>query len=109
MTEEIKIQHAPKQVKTVMVGDEALPTHYVNSVNIRSGLEEFFLTFGTAHPLEILDIKDLEAIDSIKAQAVFRCVMSRSMIKQLIDLMTSLYQNQLEQVEQLQTSQRRDE
>ncbi len=109
MTEEKSIQHAPKQVKTVMVNDEALPTHYVNSVNIRSGLEEFFLTFGTALPLEILDIKDLEAIDSIKAQAVFRCAISRSMMKQLIDLMTSLYENQLAQVEQLQTSQRRDE
>jgi len=99
MTEERNIQHVPKQVKTVMVGDEALPTHYINSVNIRSGLEEFFLTFGTALPLEIIDIKDLEGINSVKAQAVFRCAVSRSMMKQLIELMTNLYQNQLEQVE----------
>ena len=109
MTEERKKQPASKQVKTVMVGDEALPTLYVNSVNIRSGLDEFFLTFGTALPLEIIDIKDLEDIDSIKAQAVFRCAITRSMMKQLIDLMTNLYENQLAQVEQLQTSQRGDE
>lgn len=108
MAEE-KNQSVPKQVKTVFVGDENLPTHYVNSVNIRAGLEEFFLTFGTALPLEIADIKDLENIDSVNAHALFRCAMSRSMMKQLIDLMTSLYDNQLAQVEQLQTSQRRDE
>ncbi len=108
MAEEKK-QPVPKQVKTVFVGDENLPTHYVNSVNIRAGLEEFFLTFGTALPLDIADIKDLENIDSVNAHALFRCAISRSMMKQLIDLMTSLYDNQLAQVEQLQTSQRRDE
>ncbi|HLQ30363.1 MAG TPA: hypothetical protein VK140_14110 [Ktedonobacteraceae bacterium] len=108
MAEEKK-QPVPKQVKTVFVGDENLPTHYVNSVNIRAGLEEFFLTFGTALPLDIVDIKDLENIDSVNAHALFRCAITRSMMKQLIDLMTSLYDNQLEQVEQLQTSQRRDE
>lgn len=75
-----------------MVGDENLPTHYVNSVNIRAGLEEFFFTFGTAIPLEVADIKDIESIDSINARAVFRCAVSRSMMKQLIDLMTDLYE-----------------
>jgi hypothetical protein len=108
MAEEKK-QPVPKQVMTVFIGDENLPTHYVNSVNIRAGLEEFFLTFGTALPLDIVDIKDLENIDSVNAHALFRCAITRSMMKQLIDLMTSLYDNQLAQVEQLQTSQRRDE
>ncbi len=77
MAEERKISH-PKQVKTIIVGDENLPTHFVNSVNIRSGLEEFFLTFGTAIPLEITDIRDLEAINSVNAHALFRCAISRS-------------------------------
>ncbi len=109
MAEERKKQHVPKQVKTVMVGDEALPTHYVNSVNIRSGLEEFFLTFGTAVPLEITDTKDLENIESVNAHALFRCAVPRSVMKQVIDLMTTLYENQTRQVELLQASQRKDE
>jgi len=108
MAEERK-QLTPKQVKTVFIGDETLPTHYVNSVNIQSGLEEFFLTFGTAVPLEITDMKDLENIDSINAHAVFRCAMSRTMMKQVIDLMTTLYENQTRQVELLEASQRKDE
>jgi hypothetical protein len=108
MAEEKK-QPVPKQVKTVFVGDENLPTHYVNSVNIRAGLEEFFLTFGTALPLDVTDIKDLENIDSVNAHALFRCAMSRSMMKQVIDLMTALYENQTSQVELLQASQRKDE
>jgi hypothetical protein len=106
---EDRIIPQPKQVKTIIVGDENLPTHYVNSVNIRSGLEEFFLTFGTAIPLEITDIKDLDAINSVNAHAVFRCAISRSMMKQLIDLMTNLYENQSGLVEQFQTLQRKDE
>ena len=108
MTEERK-RSIPKQVKTVFVGDEDLPTHYVNSVNIRAGLEEFFFTFGTAMPLDVTDIKDLENIDSINAHALFRCAMSKSMMKQVIDLMTALYENQQGQSEQLQTSQGKDE
>ncbi len=108
MAEEKK-SSPPKQVKTIFVGDENLPTHYVNSANIRAGLEEFFLTFGTTLPLEITDIKDLEDIDSVNAHALFRCAISRSMMKQLIDLMTNLYENQAGIVEQLQTLQRREE
>jgi|SRR5579884_160973 len=98
-----------KQVKTVFVGDEDLPTHYVNSVNIRFGQDDFFLTFGTAVPLDISDIKDLEQIDSVHAKALFRCAMSRSMMKQLIDLMTNLYDNQSRLNEHTQASERKDE
>lgn len=108
MPEEKKLPQ-PRQVKTIIVGDENLPTHYVNSINIRAGLEEFFFTFGTAIPLEVADIKDIENIDSINARAVFRCAMSKSMMKQVIDLMTNLYENQPTQPEQLQTSLRKDE
>ncbi len=108
MSEERKLSGS-KQIKTVFVGDENLPTHYVNSVNVRSGLEEFFLTFGTAVPLDITDIKDLEDIDSINAHPLFRCAISRSVMKQVIELMTTLYENQSRQIEQLQSSQRKDE
>ena len=99
----------PRQLKTIIVGDENLPTHYVNSVNIRAGLEEFFFTFGTAIPLEVADIKDIENLDNISARAVFRCAMSRSMMKQVIDLMTNLYENQLAQSEHPPASVRKDE
>jgi hypothetical protein len=108
MAEERK-RPTPKQVKTVFINDENLPTHYVNSVNIRSGLEEFFLTFGTAIPSEITDIKDLENIDSVNAHALFRCAISRSMMKQVIDLMTTLYESQTDQIELLRASQGENE
>lgn len=108
MAEERK-RKVPKQIKTVFVGDETLPTHYVNSVNIRSDMEEFFLTFGTAIPLDIADIKDLEDIDSINAHALFRCAISRTVMKQVIDLMTALYENQTRQIELFQATQGKDE
>ncbi|SRR6266851_4091577 len=98
----------PKQIKTIFVGDENLPTHYVNIVNVRAGLEEFFMTLGTVVPLDITDSKDLEDIDSINAHPLFRCAVSRTVMKQLIDLMTALYENQSRQIEQLQASQRKD-
>lgn len=105
MTDEKQLP-VPRPVKTVFVGEESLPTHYVNMVNVRAGLEEFFLTLGTVLPLDITDSKDLENIDSISAHPLFRCAVSRSVMKQLIDLMTDLYENQTQQIEQVQTSQR---
>ena len=108
MTEDKK-QTGSKLVKTVFVGEENLPTHYVNSVNVRSGMEEFFLTFGTAVPLEITDIEDLEKINSINAHPLFRCAISRSMMKQVIDLMTTLYENQTKQIDLLHNAQGKDE
>ena len=108
MPEERKASDS-KQIKTVLVGDEDLPTHYVNSVNIRSDLEAFFLTFGTALPIEVSDMSELENIESINAHALFRCVISRSVMKQVIDLMTTLYENQTKQIELMQASQRKDE
>lgn len=107
--EEERKPSSPKQVKTVFVGDENLPTHYVNIVNVRSTPEEFFLTLGTAIPLEITDSKQLEDIESISAHPLFRCAVSRSVMKQLIELMTNLYENQTRQIEMLQASQRKDE
>lgn len=108
MTQE-ENQLTPKQVKTVFVGDEHLPTHYVNSVNIRAGLDEFFLTLGTVLPLDITNVNELEHIDSISAQALFRCAISRPVMKQVIDLMTALYENQTNQIELLQASQGKDQ
>lgn len=99
----------PKQVKTVFVGDENLPTHYVNIVNARTTSEEFFLTLGTAVPLEITDSKQLDEIESINAHPLFRCAVPRSVMKQVIDLLTNLYENQTRQIELLQASQRKGE
>lgn len=98
-----------KPVKPTFVDDENLPTLYVNSVNIRFSLEDFFLTFGTAVPPDISDASDLDKIDSIKAHALFRCAVSRSTMKQLIDLLSSLYENQSSQIEQVQAAQKKDE
>ncbi|SRR2546421_469973 len=98
-----------KQVKAAFAGDENLPTHYVNIVNVRSTPEEFFLTLGTAIPPEITDSKQLEGIENINAHALFRCAVSRSVMKQLIDLMTTLYNNQTKQIELLEAFQRKDE
>ncbi len=108
MTDESKGVQA-KLLKTVFYGDESLPTHYVNTVNIRSTPEEFFLTLGTAIPLDIIDIKQLEDIESISAHPLFRCAISRSVMKQLIDLMTNIYENQTQQIEMFQSPQRKDD
>ena len=108
MAEERRIP-APRQVKTAFVGDENLPTHYVNMADARAGREEFFLTLGTVIPSEITDSQDLEGIDRIDGYPLFRCAVSRSAMKQIIDLITALYENQTRQIEQLQASERKDE
>jgi hypothetical protein len=106
MTDQREPSSTFKQIKGVFVGGEQLPTHYVNMVNARAGLEEFFLTFGTVIPLDLAENQNLEDLDSLNAQPLFRCAMPRSVMKQIIDLMTTLYENQTKQIEQLRTSQR---
>jgi hypothetical protein len=96
----------PKLVTPVFVGGEELPVHYVNAVNIRTGAVEFFVTLGTAMPPEITDIKDLESLDTIKAQPLFRFAMPREVMKNLIELMQRLYDEQARQIELIRTFQK---
>ncbi len=92
---------ARKQIKAFFTGDEDLPTHYVNMVNIRVGLEDFFLTLGTIIPTNIVDDSDEpEDLDSIKAHPLFRCAIPRSVAKDVIKLMTKMYENQTTQIEE---------
>lgn len=100
MTEETQLPSS-KAIKTNFVGDADLVVHYINTVNIRGGLEDFFITLGTVVPLEVTDIKDLDAIDTVNARAIFRFAMPRSVLKQMIDLMQKVYDGQSEQLVQL--------
>jgi hypothetical protein len=94
-----------KLVKPTLVGDSELPVHYVNIVNVRGAVEEFFVTLGIAVPPEITDIKDLESIDTVKAQALFRFVMSRQVMKDVIELMQHIYDQQTLQIEMMHSVQ----
>jgi hypothetical protein len=95
----------PKSVTPVFVEGEALPVHYVNAVKIRSGAVEFFFTLGTALPPEITDFKDLESLDTIEAYPLFRFAMPREVMKNVIELMQRLYDEQTRQLELMQTVQ----
>ncbi len=108
MAEEIKLPQ-PKQIKAEFAGDAELPTHYVNIVNVRAGVEEFFITLGTGIPPEIADIKDLDNIDTIKAHSLFRFAMSRVTMKQVISLMQNIYDQQTKQIEMMRTLQEKGE
>jgi hypothetical protein len=90
MTNEAEPSSTFKQIKGVFAGDDQLPTHFVNMVNARAGLEEFFLTFGTVLPLDLAENQSLEDIDSFNIQPLFRCAMSRSVMKQVIDLISNI-------------------
>lgn len=92
-----------------MRADDALPTPYVNAVHAQIGLDDCFLTFGIAQPLDIRTDTDLSAIDSVEGQALFRCVVSRSTLKQFIDLLSTQYATQTQQFEAFQALQRKEE
>ncbi len=92
----------PKQVRLEFTNNPELPTLYVNAVSVRVGVEEFFLTLGTAVPLEVKDIKDLENRDTIEAHPYFRCAVTRNVMRQIIDLMEIAYNQQSQQNNALQ-------
>lgn len=107
MAEESKLPQR-KPIKTTFVNDSGLPIHYVNVINVRAGLEEFFVTLGTVMPPEIASIEDLDAINSIDAHSLFRFVVSRNVLKQLIDVMQTVYEQQTQQLETRDISQEED-
>jgi hypothetical protein len=91
-----------KQVKPIFTNSEQIPTHYVNAINIRPGIEEFFLTLGTITPPDIMPGQSLEDLNFVNANPLFKCAMTRSVMKQAIDAMTAIYDTQTKQLEQLQ-------
>jgi len=83
-----------KLVKPEFVNEAEVPTLFVNVLNVRAGLEEFYLTFGTALPIEVKQIEELEAVDTVKVRPLFRCAVTMSAMRQMIDLMENVYNQQ---------------
>jgi hypothetical protein len=92
-----------KTLKATFVDDRKLITHFVNIINVRGGVEEFYLTLGTSLPIEVTKPEDLEHIDTIEAQALFRCAVTRKTMKQIIDLLQAVYDQSTKQLELLQS------
>ncbi len=101
MAEEKKLPEI-KQLKTNFAEDIELPTHFINAVNVRAGLEEFYFTLGTATPVEISNIQELENLETINAHPVFRFAMTRTVMKQMIDVINSVYEVQTQQLNMMQ-------
>ena len=98
---------ARKKINVFLTGEEDLPTYYANMVNVRTSLEDFFLTFGTVVPTHF--VEDPEELDNLKVRPLFRCAMSRSSAKDLIRLLTQCYEHQTTLIEEMQDDrQRRD-
>jgi hypothetical protein len=97
-----------KQVKLEFAVDSESPVLFVNTVNVRVGLEEFFFTVGSAIPPEVKNIKELERIETIEARPYFRFVVTRTVMRQMIDAMEKAYQDQSLQVDALRQQEERE-
>lgn len=104
MAEERKLPQQ-KLIKTTFVDDSDLPIHYVNVVNVRAGLEDFFVILGTVMPPDIADINDLEDLDTLNAHPLFRFAVSRNVMKQILGVMQVVYDQQTRQLEMLRAAQ----
>src|SRR5947199_10844481 len=102
MAEEKKSRHQA-HIKPTFAGDSQLPVHYINVASVQAGMEEFFVTLGTTMPPEINDIQDLEDLDNIKALPLFRFVVTRNTMKQILDVIQTVYDQQTRQIETLHT------
>jgi hypothetical protein len=95
-----------KRFETRYIENAELPTYFVNAVNVRPGLEEFYFTLGTALPM---DVEDLEQANTVEARPFFRFAITRDVMKQLICLMEKVYSQQTEQREALRRLQEQGE
>ena len=68
-----------------------IPVYYVNSLNIRVGVEAFYLTLGTVMPPEVSSAEDFQALASLTAQPIFRCAIAPQVMNQIITLLTQQY------------------
>jgi hypothetical protein len=107
MAEEQKMLEA-MQVKTRFVRESDIPTFFVNTMNVKAGLEEFYLTLGTALPLEITNDEELKQVETIDTEPLFRCAVTRSVMRQMIDLMETVYNQQTQQIEVLRRLQEQE-
>ena len=98
---EEKNEPIQKQIKTRFVEESSLSTFFVNVMNVSAGPEEFYLTFGTLPPLEVKDVEDLNRIDTVDAKPLFRCAVTRTVMKQMIDVMEAVYNRQMQQIDAL--------
>jgi aromatic ring-opening dioxygenase LigB subunit len=98
--EEERKKPTRKKIQAFLTGEEDLPTYYVNMVNVRTSLEDFFLTFGTVVPTHY--VEDPEELDNLKVRPLFRCAMSRSVAQDLIKILTNCYEHQTTLIEEMQ-------
>jgi hypothetical protein len=87
-----------KQLKARFVQKADIPTIFVNTINVSAGSEEFYITLGTALPIEVTSAEELSKIDTIDATPVFRCAVTRPVMRQIIDLMEAVYDQQSQQI-----------
>ena len=83
-----------KQFQIQFKDASQLPLHYVNAMNLRSSPEAFFFTIGATVPPEVKTPQDLEGIDTLSADPVFRFVVSYDVMPSFISLMTQQYEVQ---------------
>lgn len=87
----------PKRIPIVFPDDPGSPTLYVNAIQILIGSNEFVVTVGTVLPPQIQRPEDLDSIDQLTAQPLFRFAVAPPIFKDFIDLMTTMYENAIKQ------------
>lgn len=104
--------HVPPAVaySVAVPDDPELPLLHVNVLNVRAGVDEFFLTFGVVLPPQFKTPAEIQEAAtegvSLEAQTLFRCAVSPETMRSIVTLMQNQLQLQSALADQL-TQQRR--
>jgi hypothetical protein len=81
---------------TILMEDASdLPMPYVNAIEIRAGVAEFFITLGVAQPPSQAEIAAMTEAGTIPARPVARFAISYETMEQFLTLMASQYDQQI--------------
>lgn len=81
---------------TILMKDASdLPMPYVNAIEIRAGVAEFFITLGVAQPPSQTEIVAMTEAGTIPAHPVARFAISYETMEQFLTLMASQYDQQI--------------
>lgn len=101
----------PKPVKfaTTLTDASNLPIYHVNILNVRNGVDEFFITLGVAPPPDATELAAIMESGTVVGQPIFRFAISRDTMEQFLAVLAGQYDQQTEFIKRLHEESNKEE
>jgi len=92
---------APVTFNVTIADASSLPIHHVNTLALRTGIDEFFFTLGVVVPPDQEEAAAAVEVGHLEAQPIFRFAISRDTMEKFLAVMAGQYDQQTTLIKQL--------